>query len=64
MNQIKKARLVAGLTQGELAEKLSVSTVSVCKWENGVTFPRAKRLKQVAKVLHVSVKSLLEEEAV
>lgn len=64
MNQIKKARLTAGLTQGELAEKLSVSTVAVCKWENGVTFPRPKRLKQISKVLHIPVKSLLEEEAV
>ena len=61
MNQIKKARLAAGLTQGELAKKLSISVVSVCKWENGHTFPRPKRLKQVAKVLHIPVKDLLEE---
>lgn len=62
MNRIKKARLAEGLTQGDLARKLSVSTVTVCKWENGKTFPHPKHLKQVAEVLHTSVVSLLEEE--
>lgn len=61
MNRIKKARLMEGLTQGELAEKLSVSAVTVCKWENGKTFPSAKRLKFVAEALHTTVSDLLEE---
>ena len=64
MNKFKKARLVEGLTQGQLARKLSVSTVTVCKWENGKTFPQPNRLKQVAEALHTTVDSLLEEEAV
>ena len=62
MNRIKKARLMEGFTQGELAKKLSVSTVTVCKWENGKTFPTPKRLKRVAEVLHTTVSDLLEEE--
>ena len=64
MNKFKKARLVEGLTQEELARMLSVSTVTVCKWENGKTFPHPKHLKQVAEILHTSVDGLLEEVAV
>ena len=60
MNQIKKARVIEGLTQIELAEKLGVSHVSVCKWENGQTFPRPGRLKTIADVLHTTVENLLE----
>lgn len=62
MNRIKRARLIEGLTQGELAGQLGVSPVSVCKWENGRTFPSTRRLKRVAEVLHTTVADLLEEE--
>lgn len=64
MNRIKKARLIEGLTQGELAERVGVSIVTVCKWENSKTFPAPKRLKQVAEALHTTVAKLLEEEKV
>ena len=62
MNRIKRARLIAGMNQAELAENLSVSRVTICKWENGKTFPAPKRLKRVAEVLHTTVSDLLEEE--
>ena len=62
MNSFKRARLIEGLTQGEVAEKLGVSRVSVCKWENGKTLPTAKRLKDVAEALHTTVGELLKEE--
>lgn len=62
MNGIKKARLISGLTQAELANRLGVSVVSVCKWEHGICFPKVKRLQSVAKVLHTTVEELLEEE--
>ena len=64
MNQIRKARLLVGYTQGELAEKLSVSPVTVCKWENGKTFPSVKRLKHVAEVLQITVNELIEKDVV
>ena len=60
MNQIKKARVMAGLTQTELAERLGVSHVSVCKWENDHAFPRPGRLKAIADVLNTTVESLME----
>lgn len=61
INSFKKARLIQGMTQVELAEKLGVSTVTVCKWEKGQCFPKAKRLREVAFVLHTTVSELLNE---
>lgn len=63
MNRIKRARLCLGLTQGQLAERLGVSTVSVCKWETGEANPSPKRWKLIAETLHTSVEDLLEEGA-
>ncbi len=62
MNQIKKARILAGMTQGELAERLSVSKVAVSLWESGKHFPSVKRLSQVAKVLNIAPEKLLEDK--
>ena len=61
MNQFKRARLIAGLTQGELANKLGVSTVTVSKWEQGLSIPTVKRLKDVADALGTTVGKLLDE---
>ena len=63
MNNFKKARLIAGLTQLELAERLHVSTLTVSKWEHGTGLPRAKRLGAVADALGTTVEKLLEERA-
>ena len=62
LTNIKKARLIKGIQQKELAEKLGISQVSVCKWEHGKSFPNVKRLKQVADILGTSVESLLPDE--
>lgn len=62
LNSFKRARLIAGLTQTEVAEKLGVSSVAVCQWETGKRMPRVKRLQTVADVLHTTVAELLEEE--
>ena len=61
MNAIKRARLLQGMTQNELSEKVGVSPVAVCKWERGVTNPAVKRLKKIADVLNTTVNELLEE---
>ena len=61
MNNFKRARLIQGLTQAELAEALGVSTVTICKWELGRGLPKAKRLKEVANILHTTVPELLKE---
>lgn len=61
MNNLKKARLILGLTQAEVAEALGVSVVSVNRWETGRGSPKVKRLKEVASVLHLTVPELLGE---
>lgn len=60
MNNIKQARLIAGLTQSELADLIGVSRVSVWKWEKDIVYPRPRRLKSIASVLDTTVEKLLE----
>jgi transcriptional regulator with XRE-family HTH domain len=65
-NAVVLARLRAGLTQRELAEKLNVTSRSVQHWEYGTAFPTGPRLLGLAKVLGLSTSDLLyvdEEEA-
>ena len=64
MNSIKRARILAGMTQTEVAAKLGVSSVAVHQWETGRSKPKVNRLKSVAEILHTTVEDLLEERAV
>ncbi|WP_392564608.1 helix-turn-helix transcriptional regulator [Orbus wheelerorum] len=52
-DRIKQARLTAGLTQPDIAQKLSVSKAAVSKWEKGENTP--KELDLLAKLLNVSL---------
>lgn len=61
LNPIKKARILKGIRQKELAERLGVSQVTVCMWEQGKSFPSVTRLKTVAEVLDTTVEELLPE---
>jgi WD40 repeat protein/transcriptional regulator with XRE-family HTH domain len=40
-------RTSLGLTQGQLAERLGVSQRAVAQWEEGSTYPKAERLKEL-----------------
>ena len=62
LNAIKKARLLAGYSQEQLAEKVGVSAGAVSQWETGRVHPNVKRLKLIAGVLETTVDNLLEEE--
>lgn len=57
-----KLRTAAGLTQAELAEKISYSDKSVSKWERGEAIPDAFVLKQMSRLFGVSVDQMLSEE--
>lgn len=60
-NLIKEARTSKGITQAALAEKVSGITASdVSKIERGEKEPTQDVLKQIAKVLGVTQKSLLD----
>lgn len=49
--RISKLRSEAGMTQSELAEKLSVSSQAVSKWETGGGYPDVEIIPQLAKIL-------------
>lgn len=61
---IRKLREKQGLTQLELAQKLSVSDKTVSKWETGKGYPDISLLEPLAKVFGISVTELLSGNAV
>ncbi len=61
-DKLKEARKNAGLTQVELAEKLCVSRQAITKWESGKGIPDVENLKNIAKVLDISIDFLLDDE--
>ena len=58
--KLKSARKSIGLTQGQLAEKLLVSRQAITKWEAGKGMPDIENLKQLSKLLNISIDSLLD----
>jgi transcriptional regulator with XRE-family HTH domain len=59
--KIKKARIEAGYTQDELANKLTVSRAAIAKWESDRGMPDVTNLKAMAEALSVSVDYLLND---
>lgn len=59
--RMAKARKDAGLTQAEVADKLDVSFQAVSLWERGESAPETDNLIKLAKLLKVSVSSLVED---
>lgn len=58
---IKKKRLLAGLTQGDLGDELGLTFQQIQKYENGMNRVSASRLYRIAKVLKVSVSYFFSE---
>ncbi len=52
--RIYKARIRAGMTQAELAEKLGVDRVAITRYENGNRGPHISDVPLLAEVLGVS----------
>ena len=59
---IRKYRLLRGLTQVQLAQKLYVTAQNVYKWEAGITSPSAANLYMLSQALQVSADQLLNRE--
>lgn len=59
---IKALRKAKGLSQEELAIKLSVVRQTVSKWEKGLSVPDAGMVIQIAEALDTTVNVLLGEE--
>ena len=58
--KLKYARKSAGLTQEQLAEKLLVSRQAITKWESDNGMPDIENLRQLSKLLNVSIDYLLD----
>lgn len=56
---IQAARKTLGLTQEELANRLSVARQTVAKWESGESLPDLENAYALAKLLGVSVDDLI-----
>ena len=59
--RLKEFRLSKGITQEELAEKLSVGQNTISQWETGERIPRVPTVLKLAEVLDCSVGDLLGE---
>ncbi|MBQ0145860.1 MAG: helix-turn-helix transcriptional regulator [Lachnospiraceae bacterium] len=57
--QIKHLRENTGISQAELARKLSTTRASVNAWESGLSAPTAIYLIELSKLFHVSTDYLL-----
>ena len=60
--KIKHARIKAGMTQEELANKLLVSRQAISKWESDKGIPDIENLKRMSKLLGISVDFLIDDE--
>ena len=56
---IYELRMMKGLSQDELAEKVFVTRQAVSRWENGETTPNPETLKLLSKLFDVSINTLL-----
>lgn len=52
-----------GLTQEELAQRLSVSRQAVAKWEAGQAYPDITNLISISNLFHVTVDYLVRDQA-
>lgn len=58
-NSLKRCREERGMSQGELAERLSVSYQQIQKYERGATRLSVERLCQIAEALDIAAVELL-----
>lgn len=59
--KIRHARKSGGLSQEQLGEKMCVSRSAIAKWETGKGMPDVENLKILARLLNVSMDSLLDD---
>lgn len=56
---LKAARINAGFSQKEAANLLKVSNKTLSNWENGDTFPSAKKIECLCKLYGVSYNNII-----
>ena len=60
--RIKEARKEQHMTQKQLADKLGVSYVVICQYENGARNPKNETLGRIANALGIPITDLLFDE--
>ena len=58
-NRIQTSRLLSGLTQEQLAEKVGISLSCLSRLETGKTMVSIKKLNQISIALDIGIESLL-----
>lgn len=53
--QIKEARKRAGMTQADVAEKMSISVQAVSQWETNRTIPNYRNLRDLQRLIGMSI---------
>lgn len=61
MNNFKRLREQANLTQQNIADTLNIRQSTVAMWESGEQFPRADKLPELAKILNCTIDDLFNE---
>src|SRR5580692_9610485 len=61
---IRARRLIAGMSQSDLAGRLGVSFQQIQKYENGTNRVGAGRLPQIAKIFDIPISALFDANAV
>ncbi|MBQ7115448.1 MAG: helix-turn-helix transcriptional regulator [Clostridia bacterium] len=61
---ISELRKENGLTQKELAEKLSVTDKAVSKWETGKCYPDIEIIEKISLIFNVSINEILSGEKI
>lgn len=59
-DNITRIRLKRKLTEGELADKLSVAAETVIGWESGANTPDIEELREITDVLNVDITALID----
>ena len=58
--QLRKARIEAGLTQQQVADAMGITNSTYCGYETGKRQPDVQKIKQLSRILGISGDALLE----
>ncbi|WP_282920662.1 helix-turn-helix domain-containing protein [Ignavigranum ruoffiae] len=59
--QLKTARMQAGMTQEEISEALDVSRQTISNWENDKSYPDVRTVIELSELYQLSLDALLKE---
>lgn len=57
--RLRDQRLLVGLSQSNVAEKLNISRQAISQWENGKSYPDIDNLNRLSEIYHISLDDLI-----